>query len=104
MSARITPATADSIAEATEILRRGGLVAIPTETVYGLAGDAANPDAVARIYEVKGRPSFNPLIAHVSTPEMADAEGMLSPQARSCMAVFWPGPLPPAVTEGSCRT
>ncbi|MBL4792458.1 MAG: Sua5/YciO/YrdC/YwlC family protein, partial [Citromicrobium sp.] len=59
-------ADAAGIARAAEILRAGGLVAVPTETVYGLGGDACNDRAVARIYEAKGRPSFNPLIVHLA--------------------------------------
>ena len=82
-----------AIANAVCILRRGGLVAMPTETVYGLAADAANPDAVAAIYRVKERPVFNPLIAHAASPEAAFAQGDFSPAARSLAAAFWPGPL-----------
>jgi len=81
-----------SIARAAEILRAGGLVVFPTETVYGLGADAANPSAVARIYEAKGRPHFNPLIAHV--PGLAEAEqhAHLPQSARKLAAAFWPGP------------
>jgi L-threonylcarbamoyladenylate synthase len=82
-----------SIDRAAEILRAGGLVVFPTETVYGLGGDAANPMAVARIFEAKGRPRFNPLIAHV--PGLAEAErhARLHPIARALAERFWPGPL-----------
>jgi len=75
------------------VLRAGGLVGLPTETVYGLAGDATNPAAVAGIYAAKGRPQFNPLIAHVA--DMADAErlAMFGEEARRLAAAFWPGPL-----------
>ena len=79
--------------KAASLLERGGLVGMPTETVYGLAADAANPDAVAQIYSAKGRPSFNPLIAHVATPEDAFAQGDFSLEANSLAAAFWPGPL-----------
>jgi L-threonylcarbamoyladenylate synthase len=79
--------------KAVSLLARGGLVGMPTETVYGLAADAANPDAVAQIYSVKGRPSFNPLIAHVATLEDAFAQGDFSTEARALAATFWPGPL-----------
>ncbi|WP_379548622.1 L-threonylcarbamoyladenylate synthase [Qipengyuania sp. DSG2-2] len=81
------------IARAVEILRRGGLAAIPTETVYGLAARADDADAVAAIYAAKGRPSFNPLIVHV--PDMAAAEALAEwdERARSLAAAFWPGPL-----------
>ncbi|MCA8889577.1 MAG: threonylcarbamoyl-AMP synthase [Parvularculaceae bacterium] len=84
---------ADDIATAADILRRGGLVAIPTETVYGLAADATNDGAVARIYEAKGRPSFNPLICHVSGVDMAARFVEFSPLARRLAEKFWPGPL-----------
>ncbi len=93
MTARIVPFMPEMIALAVEILGEGGLVAIPTETVYGLAADAANPEAVARIYEAKGRPRFNPLIAHVASWEMAEREATFSDAARSCADAFWPGPL-----------
>lgn len=81
------------IASAAEILRAGGLVVMPTETVYGLAGDATNPQAVARIFEAKGRPQFNPLIAHVLDLAAAEREATLPPKARALIARFWPGPL-----------
>ncbi|MFN7055224.1 L-threonylcarbamoyladenylate synthase [Hyphomonas sp.] len=81
------------IEQAAGILRAGGLVAMPTETVYGLAADASNPEAVARLYESKGRPRFNPLIAHVRDVEMARREAVVSPLAGRLMAAFWPGPL-----------
>lgn len=80
-------------ANALSVFQKGGLVAIPTETVYGLAADATNGQAVARIYEVKGRPNFNPLIAHCSTVEMVMHYGDLSPLAMKCADHFWPGPL-----------
>jgi L-threonylcarbamoyladenylate synthase len=93
MTSPIAPVLPETIALAAEILGEGGLVAIPTETVYGLAADAANAEAIARIYEVKGRPRFNPLIAHVSSWEMAEAEAEFSPLARKCAEAFWPGAL-----------
>lgn len=93
MTAKIVPILPETIALAAEILSEGGLVAMPTETVYGLAADAANPEAVARIYEAKGRPRFNPLIAHVASWEMAELEAVFSDAARVCAAKFWPGPL-----------
>jgi L-threonylcarbamoyladenylate synthase len=82
-----------TLAEAAERLRAGGLVILPTETVYGLAGDAANPQAVAAIYEAKGRPSFNPLIAHVADVAMARRLGRFDERAERLAARFWPGPL-----------
>lgn len=93
MTARIVPILPETIALAAEILSEGGLVAMPTETVYGLAADAANPDAVARIYEAKGRPRFNPLIAHVSSMAMAEREAVFEDMAGRCAHAFWPGPL-----------
>lgn len=84
---------ATDIERSREIIRAGGLVAVPTETVYGLAGDATNDLAVARIYEAKGRPTFNPLIAHVSDMGMARREVDFSPLAERLAAAFWPGPL-----------
>jgi L-threonylcarbamoyladenylate synthase len=86
-------ADAAGIARAAQILESGGLVAVPTETVYGLAARADSPEAVARIYEAKGRPSFNPLIVHVRGAEQAERFGALSDQARELMAQYWPGPL-----------
>lgn len=85
--------TQAGIARAAEILREGGLVAMPTETVYGLAGDATNGRAVARIFEAKGRPSFNPLIAHVADLEMARRIAVFDRQAEALANAFWPGAL-----------
>ena len=81
------------IAEAAALVRAGQPVAVPTETVYGLAADATSAEAVARIYAAKGRPSFNPLIVHV--PDLAAAEllGMFNDQARLLAEAHWPGPL-----------
>lgn len=93
MSAPIVPVLPDTLALAVEILNEGGLVAMPTETVYGLAADASNPEAVVRLYEAKGRPRFNPLIAHVSGLPMAMREAVFSPLATSLAQKFWPGPL-----------
>jgi len=81
------------IDRAGEILRGGGLVAVPTETVYGLAARADNAAAVARIYKAKGRPSFNPLIVHVASLEQARAFAMFDAQAERLAARHWPGPL-----------
>jgi L-threonylcarbamoyladenylate synthase len=81
------------IAEAASILRQGGVVAIPTETVYGLAADATNPLAVAKIYAAKGRPAFNPLIAHCASVEDAMALGHFDDNARTLAQAFWPGPM-----------
>ncbi len=95
---------AASIARAAEILRAGGLVAFPTETVYGLGADAASPQAVAKIYAAKGRPSFNPLIAHVADIDAARREAVLPAPALLLAEKFWPGPLTlvvPAAMGGS---
>ncbi|MFQ6551271.1 L-threonylcarbamoyladenylate synthase [Aestuariibius insulae] len=81
------------LAQAVEILRDGGLVAFPTETVYGLGADARNGEAVARIYEAKGRPSFNPLIVHVASLEAAGEIAELGGAAKAVARVLWPGPL-----------
>lgn len=85
--------TPETIAEAAAILKRGGLVGLPTETVYGLAANACDGQAVARIFEAKGRPSFNPLISHVAKPEDAYALAEFSDTAKEVTAAFWPGPL-----------
>lgn len=79
--------------EAAALLRDSELVAIPTETVYGLAADATNAEAVAKIYEAKQRPQFNPLIAHFASQEAAEREVEFTPLARKLAAAFWPGPL-----------
>ncbi|WP_282601970.1 L-threonylcarbamoyladenylate synthase [Paracoccus sp. PARArs4] len=78
---------------AADLLSAGECVAIPTETVYGLAADARQGQAVARIYAAKGRPSFNPLIVHVPDTDAAAAIADLPPQARALADAFWPGPL-----------
>ena len=84
---------ASQAGEAGRLLASGGLVAFPTETVYGLGADATNPAAVAALYAAKGRPSFNPLIAHL--PSLADARrfGAFDPTAEALAEAFWPGPL-----------
>jgi L-threonylcarbamoyladenylate synthase len=88
----ISPFDGDALAEAARRIRAGEVVAVPTETVYGLAADATNPEAVERIYEAKGRPSFNPLIVHVS-PQDARLHGRFDDTADALAAAFWPGPL-----------
>jgi L-threonylcarbamoyladenylate synthase len=82
-----------ALATAGGILRAGGLVAFPTETVFGLGADASSDAAVAKIYAAKGRPAFNPLIAHVATRDAAAEQGMFSAQALKLAEAFWPGPL-----------
>jgi L-threonylcarbamoyladenylate synthase len=89
----IWPANADAVAAAADCLAGGGLVAFPTETVYGLGADATNPDAVARLYQAKGRPSFNPLIAHVSDLGAAQRMAHFDATAIALAEAFWPGPL-----------
>jgi L-threonylcarbamoyladenylate synthase len=84
---------AEAMDEALALLRAGEIVAIPTETVYGLAGDATNGAAVAKIFEAKGRPRFNPLIAHVATMAMAGEIAEFDPLSRKLAEKFWPGPL-----------
>lgn len=83
----------DEVADAVAALRSGELVLLPTETVYGLAADAANPEAVARIFEAKGRPRFNPLISHVFDIEAAARIAVLDDRALRLAEIFWPGPL-----------
>jgi L-threonylcarbamoyladenylate synthase len=87
----MTPET--EIQHAAVALKRGELVILPTETVYGLAADAANGEAVARIFEAKGRPRFNPLIAHVADAAQAERIAVLDNRARRLAEAFWPGPL-----------
>ncbi len=84
---------ADAVGAAVAALRAGGLVILPTETVYGLAADAADPAAVARLYEAKGRPRFNPLIAHVANLTAAARIAHLDDRALTLARAFWPGPL-----------
>lgn len=86
-------ANAAGIARAADLLYNGGLVALPTETVYGLAARADSDEAVARIYEAKGRPSFNPLIVHVASLQEAARLAEFSPAARELAAAHWPGPV-----------
>ena len=86
--------TKENIEIAAKIIRDGGLVAFPTETVYGLGADAMNADAVGRIYEAKGRPSDNPMIVHISrASDIGQLTRMLSPQIVEIIDNFWPGPL-----------
>ena len=95
---------ARAIARGCEVLGEAEPVAVPTETVYGLAADATTAAAIARIYEVKGRPRFNPLIAHMSDLDMALQHAAFDPMSRSLAEAFWPGPLtlilPLAETSG----
>ena len=90
---RVISLSEDAISEASRLILAGEPVAVPTETVYGLAADATNPQAVARIYAAKGRPSFNPLIVHVPDLAAAEAIGRFNGQARLLAQKHWPGPL-----------
>jgi L-threonylcarbamoyladenylate synthase len=100
----VLKAGAAAIEEATRLLAAGGLVAFPTETVYGLGADATNGRAVARLYEAKGRPSFNPLIAHVVDLKAAQALGRLNARATRLAKAFWPGPLTMVLPKAArCR-
>lgn len=90
---RVVPLDDAGIAEAAALIRDERCVAVPTETVYGLAADATNTAAVARIYEAKGRPGFNPLIVHVSSAAAAEALAVFDDRARDMAERFWPGPL-----------
>jgi L-threonylcarbamoyladenylate synthase len=89
----------DVIRQAAEVIRRGGLVAFPTETVYGLGADALNPEAVAGIFAAKERPPYDPIIVHIAPPFILPSGGLyrvardLPPQAHALIQTFWPGPL-----------
>jgi len=89
----LVPASAEAIERAAQLLRAGELVAFPTETVYGLGADATSDAAVAKIYEVKRRPSFNPLIMHVAGLAVAERLAHFDERARLAARHFWPGPL-----------
>ena len=87
------PGTAAGVARAVAILAAGGIVAIPTDTVYGLAADATRADAVAKVYAAKGRPDAKPLIAHVADLAMAETLASFDAVAHALARRFWPGPL-----------
>src|SRR4051794_1137258 len=93
MQTRVLPFDDESIAEAARLILAGQPVALATETVYGLAADATNAEAVARIYQAKERPSFNPLIVHVSDLAAAERIGSFDGDARALPDQHWPGPL-----------
>jgi L-threonylcarbamoyladenylate synthase len=91
---QVVPATDEGIDRAVEVLRAGGLVALPTETVYGLAADAANPEAVRRVFAAKGRPPDHPLIVHLaSAADLSRWAAEVPPAAERLAAACWPGPL-----------
>jgi len=109
MTVRLHTSDVD-IEQAAKILREGGTVAFPTETVYGLGANALDPAAVAKIFAAKGRPAWDPLIVHVSDRQMLEAIAFVTPQAEKLIQSFWPGPLtfllertrkvPDAITAG----
>lgn len=90
---KMVPADRTSVREAADILKTGGLVAFPTETVYGLGANALNPEAVLSIFTAKGRPADNPLIVHIHDRAQLDAICDMVPRASLLMDAFWPGPL-----------
>ncbi len=92
-AAPIVVGDASGMALVLAALKRGAVIGMPTETVYGLAADASDPHAVASIYAIKARPSFNPLISHVPSVAMARREGHMDERAEALAEVFWPGPL-----------
>src|SRR5437660_449353 len=96
--ADISPAGAVAIARAAALLQAGRLVAFPTETVYGLGGDATNDHAVTAIFAAKARPRFNPLIVHVRDLAEAETLAVFNSPARHAAARFWPGPPTPEIT------
>lgn len=113
MTERIRPATPENIRAAAEIIKAGGLVAFPTETVYGLGANALDPAAVAKIFAAKGRPQDNPLILHVASIKEAAKYGEMNGCAEALMQHFWPGPLTvvlysmeevPEITRGGLDT
>src|SRR4051812_3527632 len=93
METRLLPFTDETVAEAARLILHGEPVAVATETVYGVAADATNAAAVARIYEAKGRPDFNPLIVHVIDLRAAERLGDFNDEARALAEQHWPGPL-----------
>jgi len=104
LETRILAADAAGIAAGSACLAGGGLVAFPTETVYGLGADATNAAAIARLYQAKGRPAFNPLIAHVADLASARRIGRFDATAEKLAAAFWPGPLTLVLPKASdCR-
>src|ERR1700719_5252498 len=103
MEPGIVPASDSTIARAAQLLRDGALVAFPTETVYGLGGDATSEAAVARIFAAKGRPRFNPLIVHVLGLAEAEPLAAFDERAREAVRRFWPGPLTLVVPRRPAR-
>lgn len=114
MKTRFFGTSEDEIRQAAEVIRSGGLIAFPTETVYGLGADALNPEAVGKVYAAKGRPSDNPMIVHIaSKDDMQKLTDGISEDVKALMEAFWPGPLTmvvpardiiPKVTTGGLST
>ena len=102
METKLLKPNEKSIALACKLLKAGEVVGVPTETVYGLAGDATNPEAIKKIYEAKGRPADNPLIVHISNTKMLDGiVRFVSDDAKKLMNAFWPGPLTIIMPKGN---
>lgn len=102
MKTKLLPASEKSIKLASKLLKQGEIVAVPTETVYGLAGDASNSSAVNKIFEAKGRPGDNPLIVHISNMNMLDGiVSFVSDDAKKLADAFWPGPLTIIMPKGN---
>jgi L-threonylcarbamoyladenylate synthase len=99
MAKNVVPATPESIAAAADLLAEGGLVAFPTETVYGLGGDATRERVVARIFAAKGRPRFNPLIVHLAPGWPAEEIAIMDERAKRLAEKFWPGALTLVLTR-----
>src|SRR5258706_6723617 len=99
LATRVLGADRDAVAAAVRLLAAGGLVAFPTETVYGLGADATNGEAVARLYDAKGRPAFNPLIAHVADTDVARRLARFDEAAERLPAAFWPGAPTPVLPK-----
>lgn len=97
----VRPSTPEAINEGARILRAGGLVAFPTETVYGLGADATQTSSVTRIFEAKGRPSFNPLIIHIGSADWASDYAVPDSRFETLIKAFWPGPLSLVVNQRS---
>ena len=94
MNTKILSDTTEDIATAAEIIAAGGLVAFPTETVYGLGADALNAEAVGKVYAAKGRPSDNPMIVHISSKDdLLKLTSAVTPDMEKLMEAFWPGPM-----------
>lgn len=94
METKIFSSTIEDIKEAAKIIAKGGLIAFPTETVYGLGADALNPEAVGKVYQAKGRPSDNPMIVHICREEqLLELSDLITEEMKTLMNKFWPGPM-----------